>query len=789
MRNYRVNCDKIAETLPAFEPQWTVRRGVEELYDAYLRERARRSTTSRARASCASSTSRSCRRGRARRRPALAAHRRRVPERRRRRPAAPACADDRRAAAPAAPTARRSSSTLGETAARRTRCVRPGRARTGPRPRYPARRRLLPGVLARADPRGGAAGGSCSSTTTSTSRRSPTACCGTAREHALRADRDARARRRTASSSSSPERRLPAEELRRARRSRCSASTRRPTRPTAAERGRRPDPARSSSAPTSPGGCVAEGKRGRRDHRQQRDGAHAGPQRLRRGASRILLADDGVATIENPYVKDLIDHCEFDTIYHEHFCYFSCTAVDALMRRHGLYLERTSSTSRLHGGTLRWHLGRTRRTSRTRPRAFLARRARARGSTDFGYYARFGGAGRAASATDLLELLAAEGARARRSPPTARRPRAARCQLRRHRHRPRRLRRRPQRAQAGPAHARHAPSRSATRRRCSRSSPTTCCCSPGTSRDEIMRAAGGVPRRRRPLHRPGPRAADRMSAVDTAPVRSPRARRPACPSCGAPRAGALPRAARRPGPQLPARRRRARRRSPSRAATCGSRFCAACGFITNTAFDACAAGLRRRLRGDAGLLARASASSSQRPRRALGRALRPARQGACSRSAAARASSSSTMCEPGGNRGVGIDPAFVGSGSTAPPPTGSASSRTSTTAATARSTRDAVVCRHTLEHIAPVGRVHARHPRARSATGDDTVVLFELPGRRARPAGGRVLGRLLRALLLLHARLARPAVPALRLRGPRARARLRRPVPPDRGASGRRRRA
>ena len=53
----------------------------------------------------------------------------------------------------------------------------------------------------------------------------------------------------------------------------------------------------------------------------------------------ILLADDGVATIENTYVKDLIDHCEFDTIYHEHFSYFSCTAVDALARRHGLYLN------------------------------------------------------------------------------------------------------------------------------------------------------------------------------------------------------------------------------------------------------------------------------------------------------------------------------------------------------------------------------------------------------------------------------------------------------------------
>ena len=35
-----------------------------------------------------------------------------------------------------------------------------------------------------------------------------------------------------------------------------------------------------------------------------------------------LLKDDGVAVIEVPYVKDLIDHCEFDTIYHEHLCYF-----------------------------------------------------------------------------------------------------------------------------------------------------------------------------------------------------------------------------------------------------------------------------------------------------------------------------------------------------------------------------------------------------------------------------------------------------------------------------------
>jgi nucleoside-diphosphate-sugar epimerase len=37
-RCYRVDCEKIAATLPAFEPRWTVRLGVQELYEAYLRE-------------------------------------------------------------------------------------------------------------------------------------------------------------------------------------------------------------------------------------------------------------------------------------------------------------------------------------------------------------------------------------------------------------------------------------------------------------------------------------------------------------------------------------------------------------------------------------------------------------------------------------------------------------------------------------------------------------------------------------------------------------------------------
>ncbi|MGD8256152.1 MAG: class I SAM-dependent methyltransferase [Desulfobacterales bacterium] len=68
-----------------------------------------------------------------------------------------------------------------------------------------------------------------------------------------------------------------------------------------------------------------------------------------------LLKDKGTAVIEFPYVKDLIDHVEFDTIYHEHLCYFSVTAVDHLFRRHGLYLNDLRRLS-IHGGSLRLYV-------------------------------------------------------------------------------------------------------------------------------------------------------------------------------------------------------------------------------------------------------------------------------------------------------------------------------------------------------------------------------------------------------------------------------------------------
>jgi len=67
---------------------------------------------------------------------------------------------------------------------------------------------------------------------------------------------------------------------------------------------------------------------------------------------RSILRDDGVAVIEVPYVKDMIDRCEFDTIYHEHLCYFSLTALNRLFKLHDLDICRVERLA-IHGGSLR----------------------------------------------------------------------------------------------------------------------------------------------------------------------------------------------------------------------------------------------------------------------------------------------------------------------------------------------------------------------------------------------------------------------------------------------------
>lgn len=115
-----------------------------------------------------------------------------------------------------------------------------------------------------------------------------------------------------------------------------------------------------------------------------------------------LLADDGIVTIENPYVRELIDRCAFDTIYHEHFCYFSCTAIDYLMRRHGLFLNHVEYFPDLHGGTLRWYV--SKRNSRTETAVGYLEAEVDAGLDQIGYYEAFGARVRSLQ-SDLGELL------------------------------------------------------------------------------------------------------------------------------------------------------------------------------------------------------------------------------------------------------------------------------------------------------------------------------------------------------------------------------------------------
>lgn len=101
-----------------------------------------------------------------------------------------------------------------------------------------------------------------------------------------------------------------------------------------------------------------------------------------------ILKDDGVAAIEAPYVRDLVDHCEFDTIYHEHLCYFSVTAVDHLMRRHRLFLNDARRLP-THGGSIRYYI--EKREAPTEALRQILQEEQAVGIVSPGYYEEFAG--------------------------------------------------------------------------------------------------------------------------------------------------------------------------------------------------------------------------------------------------------------------------------------------------------------------------------------------------------------------------------------------------------------
>jgi hypothetical protein len=108
------------------------------------------------------------------------------------------------------------------------------------------------------------------------------------------------------------------------------------------------------------------------------------------GGMKLLLAPGGTVTMEFPHLVRLMDENQFDTIYHEHFSYFSLLAVERIFAAHGL---RVFDVEELwtHGGSLRiWarHADETARPVTARVVDLRTREERA-GLRDMATYGRF----------------------------------------------------------------------------------------------------------------------------------------------------------------------------------------------------------------------------------------------------------------------------------------------------------------------------------------------------------------------------------------------------------------
>jgi hypothetical protein len=73
-----------------------------------------------------------------------------------------------------------------------------------------------------------------------------------------------------------------------------------------------------------------------------------------------LAGPDGVVTIEAPHLLSFVDGVQFDTIYHEHYAYWSALALERLLARHGLYVFDVQALP-THGGSLRYLAAQERR--------------------------------------------------------------------------------------------------------------------------------------------------------------------------------------------------------------------------------------------------------------------------------------------------------------------------------------------------------------------------------------------------------------------------------------------
>lgn len=71
---------------------------------------------------------------------------------------------------------------------------------------------------------------------------------------------------------------------------------------------------------------------------------------------KAVIGEGGLVIIEMPYLGDLLNRTEYDTIYHEHLCYFSVNSLMRLCESAGLVIVRMDHVP-IHGGSLRMHAG------------------------------------------------------------------------------------------------------------------------------------------------------------------------------------------------------------------------------------------------------------------------------------------------------------------------------------------------------------------------------------------------------------------------------------------------
>lgn len=126
---------------------------------------------------------------------------------------------------------------------------------------------------------------------------------------------------------------------------------------------------------------------------------------------RSLLTDDGLVIIEVPYLREFVDLVEFDTVYHEHLCYFSISSLMRLCDAVGLSIIRVDRVP-VHGGSIRIYAGTREMHSSHAPEVFaMAEEERAAGLTRFETFAAFAEKSRKTreKLCSLLNSLKAEG--------------------------------------------------------------------------------------------------------------------------------------------------------------------------------------------------------------------------------------------------------------------------------------------------------------------------------------------------------------------------------------------